>query len=126
MAKEKLFESYLATATTLVQQYNGSIPLSDFLKQYFSQHKKFGSRDRKYVSHLCYCYYRLGQNPPRSLKGELVNPLNENLISDRIIAALFLCSQESNELLEQLKPGWNEMVSQSMEEKISVLNSAFN
>ena len=39
MAKEKLFESYLATAFSLVQQYDGSIPLNEFLKQYFSLNK---------------------------------------------------------------------------------------
>ena len=95
MAKEKLFESYLTTATSLIQQYNGSIPLSDFLKQYFSQNKKFGSRDRKHVSHLCYCYYRLG------------HALQNNPVEEKILIALFLCSTQSNELLAQLKPGWN-------------------
>jgi len=114
MAKEKLFESYLTTATSLIQQYNGSIPLSDFLKQYFSQHKKFGSRDRKHVSHLCYCYYRLG------------HVLQNNPVEEKILIALFLCSTQPNELLAQLKPGWNEIVGQSVEEKISILNLANN
>ena len=86
MSKEKLFESYLSTAVSLVQQYDGSIPLSDFLKQYFSLNKKFGSRDRKHVSHLCYCYYRLGQNPPRSLKGE---PKEGLLFSTSLIRVIF-------------------------------------
>jgi len=126
MSKEKLFESYLSTAVSLVQQYDGSIPLSDFLKQYFSLNKKFGSRDRKHVSHLCYCYYRLGQNPPRSLKGELLNLHNENLISERLITALFLCSQHPNGLLAQLNPELNEKAALVLNEKISLLNHPFN
>src|SRR5690349_13570263 len=114
MAREKLFESYFATATSLIQQYDGSIPLSDFLKQYFSQNKKFGSRDRKHVSHLCYCYYRLGHT------------LLTVEVEERILIGLFLCSQQSNESLAQLKPEWNEKVHQSLEEKISILDRPFN
>src|SRR6476659_8725284 len=114
MSKEKLFESYLSTAVSLVQQYDGSIPLSDFLKQYFSLNKKFGSRDRKHVSHLCYCYYRLGHSLPGI-------PVEE-----KFLVALFLCSQQSNELLAQLKLEWNEKAEQSLEEKILTLNHPFN
>src|SRR3954454_5138455 len=113
MAKEKLFESYLVTGSSLVQQYDGSIPLSDFLKQYFSQNKKFGSRDRKHVSHLCYCYYRLG--------GALRN-IN---VQERILVGLFLCSQQSNEVLAQLKPEWNKKASLSIDEKVSFFDYPF-
>ena|SRR6266498_1142111 len=125
MAKEKLFESYIVTASTLVQQYDGTIPLSDFLRQYFSLHKKFGLRDRKYVTELCYCNYRTGHaSPPRSLKGELLK--DENSIQQKIVAALFLCSQQPNELLAQLKPEWNKKTGYTLEEKISFLHRPFN
>jgi 16S rRNA (cytosine967-C5)-methyltransferase len=114
MSKEKLFESYLATASSLIEQYDGSIPLSDFLKQYFSQNKKFGSRDRKHVSHLCYCYYRLGY-ALRNINAE-----------ERILVGLFLCSQQPNELLAHLKPEWNEKAMLALGEKISLLDYPFN
>ena len=114
MAKEKLFESYLTAAVSLIQQYDGAIPLSDFLKQYFSKNKKFGARDRRFVTHLCYCYYRLGHS------------LSNVHIDEKILIALFLSSQQPSELLAQLKPGWNEIVSQSLEEKISIVNPAYN
>ncbi len=114
MAKEKLFESYLITASILLQQYDGSVPLNDFLKQYFLQHKKFGSRDRRYITELCYCNYRTGY----ALKN--VTP------KEKILVSLFLCSQKQNELLAQLKPEWNEKAELSLEEKISVLNYQFH
>jgi len=114
MAKEKLFESYIVTASTLVQQYDGTIPLSDFLRQYFSLHKKFGSRDRKYVTELCYCNYRTG------------HALKNVTTEQRILTALFLCAQKRNELLAHLKPEWNEKAELSLEEKISYLNYPFN
>src|SRR6266542_704829 len=114
MAKEKLFESYIVTASTLVQQYDGTIPLSDFLRQYFSLHKKFGSRDRKYVTELCYCNYRTG------------HALKNVTTEQRILTALFLCAQKQNELLAHLKPEWNEKAELSLEEKISYLNYPYN
>jgi len=113
MPKEKIFESYLATASSLIQQYNGAIPLNEFLKQYFSQHKKFGSRDRKHITELCYCNYRTG------------HALKKGTIKE-ILESLFLCSQKQNELLVQLKPDWNEKAELRLEEKISFLSSPFN
>ena len=67
------FQSYFNTAVKIIQLYNGLIPLQHFLKQYFSQHKKHGSKDRKYITHLCYNFYRLGKsfnniNPEEKLK----------------------------------------------------------
>jgi len=67
------FQSYFNTAIKIIQLYNGLIPLQHFLKQYFSQHKKHGSKDRKYITHLCYNFYRLGKsfnniNPEEKLK----------------------------------------------------------
>ncbi|HEY6977455.1 MAG TPA: Fmu (Sun) domain-containing protein [Chitinophagaceae bacterium] len=125
MAKKKLFESYLAIASSLIQQYNGAVPLNNFLKQYFSLHKKFGSRDRNYITELCYCYYRMGQNPPRSLKGELLN-FDENIIRQRIITGLFLCSEEPNELLAHLKEEWNEKTLLPVNEKVALISYSFS
>ena len=52
--------SYLNSARTILQLYDGNLPLAAWLKQYFKAEKKFGSSDRKMVSHICYCFYRLG------------------------------------------------------------------
>lgn len=53
------------------------------LKQYFSHHKKHGSKDRKLITQLCYSYYRLGK------------ALHELSIEERIKVALFLCNNEA-------------------------------
>lgn len=87
--------SHLNTAVQLLQQYNGSQPFGSFIKQHFSQHKKYGSKDRKNISHLCYAFFRLGKALPQL-------PVEE-----RILTGLFLCSTEPNELLQYLKPEWN-------------------
>lgn len=54
-------EAYLSTATHLVEIYNNQMPLHIYVKEYFKNNKKFGSRDRKYISELVFAYYRLGQ-----------------------------------------------------------------
>ena len=86
--------------------YDGQEPFASFLKKYFNQHKKFGSKDRKQVSHLCYCYFRLG-------KAQLNMAMDE-----KILVGLFLCSTTSNELLDALKPDWNQQVTRTLKDKL--------
>lgn len=105
--------SHLNTAVQLLQQYNGTQPFGSFIKQFFSQHKKYGSKDRKNIAHLCYAFFRLGKALPQ-LPAE-----------ERILTGLFLCSHEPNELLQHLQPEWNDKARFSLEEKLSVLNHPF-
>jgi 16S rRNA (cytosine967-C5)-methyltransferase len=102
--------SHLNTAIQLLQQYNGSQPFGSFIKKFFSQHKKYGSKDRKNISHLCYAFFRLG-------KAGLQLPAEE-----RILAGLFLSSHEPNELLQHLRPDWNEKTQLPLAEKIQLIS----
>ena len=77
------FFSYLNAAVLVINTYDGSMPLVHHLKHYFSQYKKHGSRDRKFISHICYCYYRLGHS------------VNEISIEEKIKLGLFLCNDEA-------------------------------
>jgi len=63
---------------------------------------------------LCYCFFRLG-------KAALDLPTEE-----RILTGLFLCADQPNEILEALKPEWNEKVSLTLDEKCSMLNALFS
>jgi 16S rRNA (cytosine967-C5)-methyltransferase len=103
--------SHLNTAVQLLQQYSGKLPFGIFIKQYFSGHKKYGSKDRKNISQLCYSYFRLGK------------ALQHLSVEEQILTGLFLCSNDPNELLQHLKPEWNEVVHLSLKEKFSILNS---
>ncbi|MFI5133771.1 MAG: Fmu (Sun) domain-containing protein [Chitinophagales bacterium] len=115
------YHSYINSAVEIISAYDGEEPclpgrqaFASFIKKYFSLHKKFGSKDRKNVSHLCYCYFRLGKALPGML------------IEERIIAGLFLCSKETNETLQQLKPEWNEKVKLPLDEKLSSVRYGFS
>ena len=88
--------AHVATALQLVQQYNGDLPFVHQLKQYFSLHKKHGSRDRKQIAQLCYCWFRLG------------HALKHLPAAERMMAALFLCSDQPNPLLAGLHEDWNQ------------------
>ncbi|MEK7199745.1 MAG: hypothetical protein AAB212_07495 [Bacteroidota bacterium] len=88
------FQSYFNTAIFILQQYDGSMPLLHFLKQYFSQHKKHGSKDRKWISHLCYNYYRLG------------HALKELAIEERLRIALFLCNESAGDWQILYEKNW--------------------
>jgi 16S rRNA (cytosine967-C5)-methyltransferase len=105
----KRYHSYHHSAAEVLASYKGTEPFSAFIKKYFSRDKKFGSTDRKQISHLCYCYFRLG-------KSALKIPLEKG-----IVTGLFLCSTSNNEMLAALAPAWNEMVSLPLEEKIRAI-----
>ena len=79
------FHSYISIAHKLIDSFKGEMPLAAFLKNYFSQNKKHGSTDRKQISHLCYCYYRIGN-------ALMTLPFNE-----RIKVAFFLCNSTPKE-----------------------------
>lgn len=108
------YYSYINTTKELVASYTGSEPFSSFIKKHFSSNKKFGSRDRKTIAHLSYCYFRLGKN------------FEQISIDERILLALFLCSSSSNEILQQIKPEWNEKVEKQLDEKLKLLNLSFD
>ncbi|MEP7375846.1 MAG: Fmu (Sun) domain-containing protein [Chitinophagaceae bacterium] len=102
--------SYLNSAKEILSLYSGDEPFASFIKKYFAKYKKFGSKDRKQISHLCYCYFRLG------------TALNNIPAEERILIGLFLCSPQSNEVLKELRPEWNEKAQVSVEEKLSMFN----
>ncbi len=43
---------------TIIETYDGHVPLAHFLKNYFRQNPVLGSRDRKMLSAMAYAYYR--------------------------------------------------------------------
>lgn len=103
------FFAHLHTAARVIALYKGQQPFGIFIKDFFRQDKKYGSRDRKQISHLCYCYFRLGRSLT-SLPAE-----------ERIVAGLFLCSAVPNELLGHLKPAWNEQAALPVDGKYALI-----
>jgi 16S rRNA (cytosine967-C5)-methyltransferase len=93
--------------------YKGQEPFTHFLRTFFSQRRKYGSRDRKQIAQLCYSFFRLGK------AGQALLP------EDRILTAYFLCAGYSDELLQILKPAWREFLSMKPENKLLALHTPF-
>ena len=104
------YYSHFNTATQILQQYNGKEPFAHFIKNFFRQNKKYGSTDRKNISHLCYCYFRLGHS------------LKDLPIEEKILIGIFLCNHSSSDLLGHLKPELNESIHLSLQKKLSIIN----
>ena len=101
--------SYLNAAKKIIELNRGEIPFAVFLKKYFVASKKYGSKDRKQIASLCYNFYRLGKAIPNMP------------VSEKIIAATFLCEYNHSEFLHFHKPEWNEIISKPAAEKIKIL-----
>ena len=89
------YYSHLTNAANILDLYQGREPFHYFIKGYFKEEKKFGSKDRKQISHLCYCYFRLGK------------AMMDYGVEERIITGLFLGSFQPDEMLEFFRPDWN-------------------
>ena len=101
--------SHLTSAVKALQSHRDGEPLVHHLKRFFAAEKKYGSKDRKQISSLCYNFYRLGTAKK-----------NES-IEQRIIIATFLCNHIYNPFLQEIKPDFNEMISLTINEKIAFL-----
>jgi 16S rRNA (cytosine967-C5)-methyltransferase len=104
------FHSYLNSAKSVLSAYSGTEPFSSFLKKVFAAEKKFGSKDRKYIEHLCYSYFRAAQLS--SCKPD----------EHSILTGLFLCTSFPDELITVLKPEWGPHTGLSLLEKLNLLN----
>ncbi|MFM9007978.1 MAG: hypothetical protein ACKORE_05285, partial [Bacteroidota bacterium] len=51
---------YLRESLDLISAYDGRTPLHHHLNKVFREGRKYGSRDRKWIRHLTYSWFRLG------------------------------------------------------------------
>ena len=107
------FNRYFETALQLIGNYDGSQPLSIYLKNYFSQHKKHGSKDRKWIAHFCYCYYRLGF-ALQELSGE-----------ERLRIAIFLCSDKKDKWLSFYDENWQAGYNENLNKRTQFIQSFY-
>jgi 16S rRNA (cytosine967-C5)-methyltransferase len=104
------YDNQLRYAIQIIETFNGKMPLHNWLKDFFKQHKQMGSKDRKQASEMVYCFYRLG------------HAIKKSSVTERILTGMFLCNHSSNEILQYFKPLWNEQIGLTLREKISVIS----
>lgn len=105
------FDNQLRYALQIIDTYRGEIPLHAWLKDFFRLNKQMGSRDRKQLSTLVYSFYRLG------------HAVKDLPVKERILAGLFLCTDEPNDLLHYFDPGANKSITLPLTEKIAAFQN---
>jgi 16S rRNA (cytosine967-C5)-methyltransferase len=108
------FQSYFNTAIRIIQLYDGAVPLQHFLKQYFALHKKHGSKDRKYITHLCYNFYRSGKS------------FKDISTEEQLKIALFLCNDNAGEWGFLYDNDWLDNWSNVLNERIAFIQKKYD
>jgi 16S rRNA (cytosine967-C5)-methyltransferase len=98
--------------SSLLSAYKGEMPLANFLKFYFKKHPILGSRDRKILSEMAYCYYR-------SAKGLLPQSLS---LSEKINSALLLSESNLSQVKQFLPEQAQSLYGKSFEENRKALH----
>jgi 16S rRNA (cytosine967-C5)-methyltransferase len=107
------YHSYINSAIKILQAYDGKVPFSIFIKQIFSKEKKYGSKDRKQITTLCYNWFRVG------------SLFQKKLNEENLLRSIFLVTNEPSAFLNALKPEWNSAVEKKAEEKMQLLEHSF-
>ena len=107
------FHSYINTSVKLISLYKGEQPFAMFIRNFFAAEKKYGSKDRKQISALCYNYFRLGF------------AMKNCSTEQKILLATFLCDQQAGELMEKLHPEWNEKMNWPTDKKLLLVKDQF-
>jgi len=105
--------SYRNTASSILENYDSRVPLTQFLKSFFRQHTKYGSRDRKIIADLCYGYFRIGKSA------------SEYNLSDQLTIGYFLTHQIDNGYLQSVFPEWVSQIEKSILVKLDFIKSFF-
>ena len=102
--------SHISSAIKIIESYTATEPFAGHLKKHFAANKKYGSKDRKTITALCYNYFRLA------------HALKNKTTEEKILAGLFLCEYKASSLLQALQPELNDKITLSLEEKLVFLN----
>jgi 16S rRNA (cytosine967-C5)-methyltransferase len=106
--------SHVNTAKTILSNYNGEMPFAAFIKNFFSKEKKYGSKDRKTISTLCYNYFRLGAAAKRFS------------IEEGLTISQFLRNDASNEWLQTERPEWTDKIALPLKDKLAIADLDVN
>ena len=104
------YHSHITSAITFLATVKKDEPLVFQLKRFFAANKKYGSKDRKNISSLCYGYYRIG------------NAMPNKTAEEKIIASLFLCNNKPNETLAALAPQLNDKITEDINTKCKIVS----
>lgn len=109
----KYIHKHIATAASIITTYNGEVPLSNYLKQFFAANKKYGGKDRKFIAHFCFLYYRLA--------GACTNLSVEETIK----LAIFLSSDEASNYADFFSSDWQPLLTATLQHKLAFIATIY-
>lgn len=104
---------HLQTAISIIDGYDGVVPLAAYLKNHFAANKKYGSKDRKNIAHCCYAFFRLG------------HALKNHPPEQRIRVSIFLQSKEPGPWAILFEHSWVEAWSDEFDQRMAFVKTAF-
>ena len=104
---------HLQTAISILDAYDGVVPLAAYLKNHFAANKKYGSKDRKNISHCCYAFFRLG------------HALHKHPAEQRIRVSIFLQNKAPGPWAILFEHSWIEAWADAFDQRIAFVQSAF-
>jgi 16S rRNA (cytosine967-C5)-methyltransferase len=108
-----MLPSQLQIAKQLVKDYQSTIPFIVYLKNYFKLHKKFGSRDRRFITEACFAFFKV----------------NSILVFDnedaKWEAALFLAADPVEVFLKLIPLQWQNFAYKHFTEKLELVQNTY-
>ena len=108
------FHSYQSTASSTLSSFSFKESFPVYLKKFFKQHKKYGSRDRKIIADLCFGFFRIG------------NAANTYSTIEQMMMGYFLTHDFDGGYLAFANPTLADKIGSSIEEKINVITQQFS
>ncbi len=110
----KYAENHLRSAASIIAAYKTNTPFAAFLKSHFAANKKFGSKDRKYISQICYAYFRTG------------NSLAGYDLETAIKVAIYLCNTEPGVWASLFESTWIKQWPIELRERVQFVQKQYS
>ena len=107
------YHSYQSTASSILGSFSFKESFPVYLKKFFKQHKKYGSRDRKIIADLCFGFFRIG------------NAASTYSIIDQMVMGYFLTHDFDGGYLAFANPSLVDKIGETIDVKIEIIREQF-
>jgi len=108
------YHSYQSTASSILGSFSFKESFPVYLKKFFKQHKKYGSRDRKIIADLCFGFFRIG------------NAAGAYSLNEQMVMGYFLTHDHDGGYLAFANPALVETIGETIDVKIGIIKSQFS
>lgn len=95
----------------ILEKFRNDAPLHYFLKDYYRNNPKLGSRDRRSLSDAAYAWYRCGK----------VFAQDSHNQEEQLLAALFLCGLQPKAFLQHFPEAWKGNLAPDAKDRLALL-----